>query len=176
MARTKPSPSISDTAHAFTHACASQCAEGLHFSAFHYHVCCIDYVLIVFFDPNSKYLSLGEIVKVVFNLHKVIKTQTVLGSSQPGTVPGNPRDHFLTWSRVYRQLHIYVPYLWQLLLQGTSFVEPLQHLQKMLLQDLKEMSREHFERFAAAMMHPELKEWSDFYKHAQNSCYNSKCT
>ena len=34
-AKTKPSPSISDTTHAFTYACASQCAEGLHFSAFH---------------------------------------------------------------------------------------------------------------------------------------------
>ena len=33
--KTKPSPSISDTAHAFTDACASQCAKGLHFSAFH---------------------------------------------------------------------------------------------------------------------------------------------
>ena len=33
--KTKPSPSISGTAHAFTYACASQCAEGLHFSAFH---------------------------------------------------------------------------------------------------------------------------------------------
>ena len=31
---TKPSPSISGTAHAFTDTCASQCAEGLHFSAF----------------------------------------------------------------------------------------------------------------------------------------------
>ena len=30
-----PSPSISGTAHAFTYVCASQCAEGLHFSAFH---------------------------------------------------------------------------------------------------------------------------------------------
>ena len=34
-AKTKPSPSISGTAHAFTYACTSQCAEGLHFSAFH---------------------------------------------------------------------------------------------------------------------------------------------
>ena len=34
-AKTKPSPSISGTAHAFTFACTSQCAEGLHFSAFH---------------------------------------------------------------------------------------------------------------------------------------------
>ena len=34
-AKTKPCPSISGTAHAFTYACASQCAEGLHFSAFH---------------------------------------------------------------------------------------------------------------------------------------------
>ena len=33
-AKTKPSPSISGTAHAYTYACASQCAEGLHFSAF----------------------------------------------------------------------------------------------------------------------------------------------
>ena len=28
-AKTKPSPSLSGTAHAFTYACASQCAEGL---------------------------------------------------------------------------------------------------------------------------------------------------
>ena len=33
-AKTKPSPSISGTAHAFSYTCASQCAEGLHFSAF----------------------------------------------------------------------------------------------------------------------------------------------
>ena len=39
-AKTKPSPSISDTAHAFTHACSSQCAEGLHFSAFHFTSTC----------------------------------------------------------------------------------------------------------------------------------------
>ena len=34
-AKTNPSPSISGTAHAFIYTCASQCAEGLHFSAFH---------------------------------------------------------------------------------------------------------------------------------------------
>ena len=35
-AKTKPIPSISGTAHAFIYACALQCAEGLHFSAFDY--------------------------------------------------------------------------------------------------------------------------------------------
>ena len=37
-AKTKPSPSISGTVHVFTYARASQCAEGLHFSAFHYSI------------------------------------------------------------------------------------------------------------------------------------------
>ena len=34
-AKTKPSQSISGTSHALAYACASQCAESLHFSAFH---------------------------------------------------------------------------------------------------------------------------------------------
>ena len=43
-AKTKPSPSISGTAHAFTYACASQCAEGLHFSAFHSFLTGVQYM------------------------------------------------------------------------------------------------------------------------------------
>ena len=34
--------SISGMAHAFTYTCASQCAEGLHFSAFHSVCQCVD--------------------------------------------------------------------------------------------------------------------------------------
>ena len=65
--RSSHKDTVSGTAHVFTYACASQlqCAEGLHFSAFHLHIGLFTFHAITF--ERSSYMKIHNEASVAMN-------------------------------------------------------------------------------------------------------------